>query len=245
MSKYCRNCGSEMNDDALFCGACGTKFEEPVVKPQEPFNTIEPEQQPAQPEQPIEQTYGDNFQNVQPQPAPVQPPQPYEQNQFSYEQSVEFSAPPAKKQKTPGKGFGIASMILGIVAVFNCLFLVIMDFSATTVNQIGAYNVERIANFGMAIAIISFGIFICVLAVLSLVFAIVSLIKGYRGASIAGLILSILAIAVCAFSFIFAASLEKPTIRDMMDKNYYSFDSKFEDSLDDWESRFNDIITDD
>lgn len=233
-----------MKDDALFCGACGTKFEEPVIKPQEPFNTVEPEQPEPMPAQPVEQSaeeqYQDNFQYT-----PVQPPQPYEQNQFYYEQSVEFSAPPAKKQKTPGKGFGITSMILGIVAVFNCISLLIMDFSATTVNQIGAYNVEKIANFGMAIAIIGFGIFICILAVLSLVFAIVSLIKGYRGASIAGLILSIVAIAVCAFSFIFAASLEKPTIRDMMDKNYYSFDSKFEDSLDDWESRFNDIITDD
>lgn len=243
MSKFCTNCGSEMNDDALFCGACGTKFEEPMQQPQEPFNTVEPEQPQQQPAQPVEQSaeeqYQDNFQY-----ASVQPPQPYEQNQFYYEQSVEFSAPPAKKQKTPGKGFGITSMILGIVAVFNCIFLVIMDFSAVSVNQIGTYKVERIANFGLAIVINFLAIFICVMAVLSLVFAIVSLIKGYRGTSIAGLILSVLAVAVCVFSFIYAASLDKATIKDFTGNNYNSFGYGMDDVYD-WEDQFNDIITDD
>ncbi|MBR2108925.1 MAG: zinc ribbon domain-containing protein [Ruminococcus sp.] len=242
MSKFCTFCGTEADDNALFCGACGTKFEEPVVKPQEPYNIAEPEQQPAQPEQPIEQTYGDNFQNVQPQPAPVQP----QNNQFYYGQSAQFTAQPEEKQKTPGKGIGIASMILGIVAVFNCIFLLMFDFSAITVNsteQVGEY--AGIANFGLSFVIIGFGVFIIILALLSLTFAIVSMVKGYKGICIAGLILSILAVAVCVFSFIFAASLEKPTLKEIVSKNYSSYGSDYERYFDDIEDQFGDMFPND
>ncbi len=242
MSKYCRNCGSEMNDDALFCGACGTKFEEPVIKPQELYNIAEPEQQPAQPEQLIEQTYGDNFQNVQPQPAPVQP----QNNQFYYGQSAQFTAQPEEKQKTPGKGMGIASMILGIVAVFNCIFLLMFDFSAITVNNTGQNgNYIGYANLGLSFIIIGFGIFIIFLALLSLAFAIASIIRGYKSTSIAGLIMSILAIVVCIFSFVLASNLKKPSIYDLSRKNYSTFDSNFDDKLDEYEDQFKNFITDD
>lgn len=243
MSKFCTFCGTEADDNAMFCGACGTKFEEPVVKPQEPYNIAEPEQQPTQPEQPAEQTYGDNFQNVQPQPAPVQP----QNNQFYYEQSVQFTAQPAVKKKVPGRGFGIASLITGIVALVNCVFLLLFDFSAIAVNNynnINSYTTSA-ANLGLFIMIIGFGVFIGILALLSLVFAIVSIIKGYRGTNIVGLILSILSIAVCVISFVFAANLEKSSIYDIANKNYSTFDSNFDDQLDEYEDQLKDFITND
>ncbi|MBR0088274.1 MAG: hypothetical protein IJP94_00365, partial [Clostridia bacterium] len=84
-----------------------------------------------------------------------------------------------------------------------------------------------------------------ILALLSLVFAIVSIIKGYRGTNIVGLILSILSIAVCVISFVFAANLEKSSIYDIANKNYSTFDSNFDDQLDEYEDQLKDFITND
>lgn len=238
MSKFCRFCGSEMNDDALFCGACGQKVEQPA-QPEQPQQPVQPEQ----PVQPVEQTYGDNYQSAQ-QPAP--PVQPY-QNQYYYEQSVQATVQPKPKQKTPGKGFGIASLVLGIVAFVNCISLALFDFSAITVNNYD-YNdryITSVANFGLFFVIFGFGIFIIILALLSLTFAIVALIKGKKGTSVAGLILSILSILVCIFSFVLAASLDKPTMYDMAHKHYSTFDSNYDDILDEYEDQIKDFITDD
>ena len=33
--KICRNCGAELEDDAIFCGDCGTKFENLEMKNKE------------------------------------------------------------------------------------------------------------------------------------------------------------------------------------------------------------------
>ena len=57
---FCKNCGNQLPDDALFCGSCGTKVEAPAA-PQQP--AYEAPQQPAYvaPQQPA---------YVAPQPAP-------------------------------------------------------------------------------------------------------------------------------------------------------------------------------
>lgn len=52
---FCKNCGNQLPDNALFCGSCGTKVEAPAA-PQQP--AYEAPQQPAY---------------VVPQPAPQQP----------------------------------------------------------------------------------------------------------------------------------------------------------------------------
>ena len=52
---FCKNCGNQLPDNALFCGSCGTKVEAPAA-PQQP--AYEAPQQPAY---------------VAPQPAPQQP----------------------------------------------------------------------------------------------------------------------------------------------------------------------------
>lgn len=33
MSKFCKNCGESLNDDAAFCGKCGTRVEEQKEQP--------------------------------------------------------------------------------------------------------------------------------------------------------------------------------------------------------------------
>lgn len=243
MSKFCDQCGAEMDDNARFCGVCGNQFDQPA-QPEQPAQPVQPPAQPVQttqPEQPVEQTYGDYNQSEQNVTA-----QPY-QNPYYYEQPVQSTFPPVAKTKTPGKGFGIASMILGIVALFNCIFLVVIDFSTISVNNYDYINsyTTSIANFGLFYAIVGYGIFIIILALLSLIFAIVSLVKGYKGMSIAGLILSILSVIVCIFSFVLAANLNKPSMYDMAHKNYNTFDSNFDDQLDEYEEQFRDFITDD
>ena len=56
---FCKNCGNQLPDNALFCGSCGTKVEAPAA-PQQPAYEA-PQPAPQQP------TY------VAPQPAPQQP----------------------------------------------------------------------------------------------------------------------------------------------------------------------------
>lgn len=47
MSKICKNCGYQLQDDALFCFSCGTKYEEEVKPEVQEFNSFA---QPIQPE---------------------------------------------------------------------------------------------------------------------------------------------------------------------------------------------------
>ena len=37
--KICRNCGAELEDDAIFCGDCGTKFENLEMKNKQNLQT--------------------------------------------------------------------------------------------------------------------------------------------------------------------------------------------------------------
>ena len=76
---FCKHCGSQIEDNAAFCGVCGQS--QNAAEPQAPVY-----QAPVQPQQPV---------YVAPQ-APVNP----------YAQPV-----------VPGKGLGVASMVLGIVSL--------------------------------------------------------------------------------------------------------------------------------
>ena len=61
---FCKNCGNQLPDDALFCGSCGTKVEAPAAPQQPAYEAPQPApQQPAYvaPQQPA---------YVAPQPAP-------------------------------------------------------------------------------------------------------------------------------------------------------------------------------
>ena len=234
MSKFCTNCGTETDDNALFCAECGTRFEQlqqnPYVQP------AQAEQQPVQYAQPVKQT-------VQQQAQPVQPQQnyyqqnanpPYAQNQNYYAQPVQPAIQPAPRAKKPGKGFGIASLILGIFAAVGCLVLLLLNLATAVISGTGGSN-EKYAALGLSIALTVCASVITFFALLSLVFGIVSLVKGNKGTAIAGLVLTGIAIVVCVFSFINAANMEKPTWSEIINEMEGENSSSLQSSLDEFE----------
>ena len=76
---FCKHCGSQIEDNAAFCGVCGQA--QNAAEPQAPVY-----QAPVQPQQPV-------------YVAPQVPVNPYAQ--------------PA----IPGKGLGVAAMVLGIISL--------------------------------------------------------------------------------------------------------------------------------
>lgn len=82
---FCKHCGSQIEDNAAFCGVCGQA--QNAAEPQAPVY-----QAPVQPQQPV-------------YVAPQVPVNPYAQ--------------PA----IPGKGLGVAAMVLGIISlVLFCIW---------------------------------------------------------------------------------------------------------------------------
>lgn len=128
------------------------------------------------------------------------PLSPNSQTQQHYQQtnSYEHSAyHPAYcvRPKIPGRGFGIASMILGISGISGCLLTVI------TLLSINAGVIDSIIGKGLASLICAIFVFDSLLyAVLAYIFSVISRKRGYRnGISMSGLILSVV-------SFVFLLS---------------------------------------
>ena len=104
---------------------------------------------------------------------------------------------PFAKPNIPGKGLGIAGMVLGIIGAFYsviCTFAYIMEIS--TRNEVekflsGLSNTDGKEGILMGITFMVFGI-------LSLVFGILSYGKGYRnGVSISAIVLGSINIIFC------------------------------------------------
>lgn len=239
MSKYCRYCGTQAEDNARFCSICGNSFDPPEeqIFNEQPAKQAETEplrrgynqSEPSQPD--YQYQYGDRYDN---------------RYQYNYpQQPVQYVNPPAVKQKKPGKGFGIASMVLGIAAAVNSLILMLINMGTGLIDTTNHTN-DRFAAMGLAVVITVFACFVAFLALLSLIFGIVSLIKGNRGTAIAGLILTGLSIAACVFSFINVANMDKATISEMIDygkKNNNSYSFKFDDDdIQDYENYFKDYF---
>lgn len=144
---FCRNCGNQLNDNAKFCGLCGT----PVVNKQEPQQSApEPaaqpvsEQTPVQPEQ-YQQPFTQPQPIPEPEPAPIpqpipapQPEQPFVQNyqqpmsqpfpQQPYQQPAaqpypqQAAAPVQQTRSASGKVLGIVMILLA--AFFACTLFI-------------------------------------------------------------------------------------------------------------------------
>lgn len=88
-----------------------------------------------------------------------------------------------QKQKIPGRGFGITSLVLGIIACYESVFMIVLAL-ATGLDA---------RSFG--------GIF--VLAALPVIFGILARKRGYKKLSAAGLVLGIIACAILILFFVF------------------------------------------
>ena len=110
------------------------------------------------------------------------------------------------KQKTPGKGFGITSMIMGIIAVFYAFYSMILCFAFSAVNTIidnpsmgfpseapPKFIFEYMTN---ALSITIF-VYVLIFAVLALVFGLCAKKRGYNaGITKSGLIMGIISLGV-------------------------------------------------
>ncbi len=230
--RFCPNCGKENTENLNFCGNCGTNFakekiEEPILIEQTVPQTVSEEEQStaaqpaekvqdAEPEQPVQ-----TAQPVQEeQPAqPAQPVQPAQQMQMFQ---------PVKPVRR-GKGLGIASMVIGILAILNSVLLAALLWF-----------------FPSEIVIVS-AVFVGILSVASLVLGIVSLCKGYKkGCSISGVIMSSLALLLCVASVILSLYFDdtmivEKIIDELPDNGRYhrSLDD-LEDYLDDYDDYYDD-----
>ena len=161
---------------------------------QQPQYNVQQYQQP----QYNAQQYQQPQYNAQQYQQPQYNAQQYQQLQYNaqqYQQPQQFQQKnkPAKKslKGTPGRGFGISSMVLGIIA---CVYALGLLRSIPDYTQYLSY-----ANFYDEIGTI---VFTAVLGGLALAFALVARSKGYRHQSTAGLIMGIVSLSIMLISAI-------------------------------------------
>lgn len=159
---FCPNCAGDLDDGLTQCTFCG-------------FNLVE-EQQPYTDSQPYEAqvVYAEpsRYDNQQPQYNYQQPQSNYQQAQNNYYQP-QYQRPAATD---PGKGMGIASMVLGITSYFVPIPLIlpiigaILGFmSKSNSEKAGFKNTFAIA--GLVLSLVNLGMY-----VLSFIASIVLLI---------------------------------------------------------------------
>ena len=114
---FCRNCGQQLSDDAVFCAACGTPVNtDQKAQPEQP--QAQPEQPQAQPEQP--QAQPEQAQQEQ-QTQQTQAQQPYQQQyRQQYQQRPAAPAYPVTPTEKGEKGFALLSY-LGILLLVPLL----------------------------------------------------------------------------------------------------------------------------
>lgn len=162
---FCSSCGAQMDDNAVFCLNCGAQKAAPAQAP------------------------------VQPQ-APVQAPA-YQQPVYQqpvYQQPV-YQQPMYVKPKIPGRGFGISSLVLGIIGlVYGFIFMI------DVIAMLDSYwfDFDYILE-GMIVPLIIFS----VLSILSVSFGAAGFNRGYRnGVCKSGLVLGIIGLCTYVLSVV-------------------------------------------
>ncbi|MCL2013864.1 MAG: zinc-ribbon domain-containing protein [Oscillospiraceae bacterium] len=196
---FCSKCGTQLPDDSVYCIKCG--FEIGEVKTNEELNQNDQENQFVQ----------NDYQQAS--QTPQFTPPPGQQNQ-QYQPYAQPYVPVYTKPRRPGRGFGISSMVLGIIGMvyssrfFFSLLTVLYSFAYGSNGDINIYeNMQKVmVNFfdlDSTDNIFTFIFTSLVFAILACVFAIISRNKKYRNKiSKSGLILSIISFV---FVFVFIA----------------------------------------
>ena len=142
----CIHCGQELIPNAKFCNNCGQPV--PVQQPQSQPQPQPQSQYQAQP------GYYNPYNGAMPPPTPVQPqPQP--------------------KKSVPGKGLGIAGMIVGIASLVYSVFFYLAIPAAITSLILSSISLNKAKQAGMTNKMPVTGIVCSIIAlVLSFLFAI-------------------------------------------------------------------------
>ena len=127
-------------------------------------------------------------------------------------------------------------MVLGIIAMVYGFVLLMMALSASSITEItNNYSsfTSSAVSLGYKIALIVYTVFDGILAVLSLIFGLVSLKRGYKKQNIAGLIMAGLCIIICIVSVVVAISIKAPSVSDLSDSysKFYDYGNNFSSSL--------------
>ena len=169
--KFCPTCNQQNDDSTSFCVSCGAPLDQVAPAQQAyappPQPQAYPPQQQAYAPPPPQQGYPPAQQAYAP------PPQGYPPQQQGYPQQGGYAPPPPKP---PGNAMGVASMVLGIIALVFCWVYI--------------WNAVSL-----------------VLSVVGLVLAIIAKKKNVAvgapaGMATAGLVTSIIALALSAILFI-------------------------------------------
>ena len=178
----CQNCGATISDGTVFCEHCGAQVS--AAAPQQPAYQQPAYQQPVyqQPQQPVYQ-----------QPVYQQPQQPV------YQQPA-YGAP----LKTPGKGFGVTALVLGIFCVIWGFIAIIGAFNLSAGAEYGRrlYGWEEVVSAHITGTLIYGGI----PAVLAVIFGYNSKKRGYvNGVSKSGFVMGIIGLALALVTVIIDA----------------------------------------
>ena len=135
MSKVCKNCGYQLQDDALFCYSCGTKFEEEVKPEIQSFDSFA---QPVQPEPMVSVVNGDvsipfataetKFNTDNGYDSGYNTPIVEEQSVAVEAQHIQY-AETEKPKKSKGKGFWIKliAFLLVLAVIGTGVVLYVLD----------------------------------------------------------------------------------------------------------------------
>ena len=165
-TKYCPICGNAAQENDTICKACGNAFAPQQSQYQQPMYQQPPYQQP-----------------------PYQQP-PYPQQQ-PYNQAPQYYPYQAyQKVKIPGRGFGITSMIMGILSLVYSTPLM----SLLSIPEFENFRFDDIVA-NSAFCVLAF--YVSIFVILGLIFGFNALSRGYKNnVSKSGLIMSGIAIAI-------------------------------------------------
>ena len=111
------------------------------------------------------------------------------------------------KPKIRGRGFGISSMVLGIIGVVYSLVVLLMAFTTVTAIKM-TVGFNDPGYLAAITAVIVMAVIYSVFAILACVFSLVAMSRGYKnGVSISGLVLSLISFACLISSVIIVIAL--------------------------------------
>ena len=157
----CIHCGQELIPDAKFCNHCGqpVSVQQPQPQPQvqaqpQPQQQFDPQTQPQYQAQLGYNPYNTGYNGAMPPPPPM-PPQPQ------------------PKKSVPGKGLGIAGMIVGIASLVYFVVFYISIPAAITSLVLSNISLNKAKEVGMTNKMPVAGIVCSIIAlVLSVLFAV-------------------------------------------------------------------------